>query len=236
MLPARLVAFTDTIRGLDPDAPTIPYRIERWNDHLGDNKYLSRLSRRFQHRVSRGDLGLLSREAHADPEGLPALFLATMIWGFGDTNYGPWRTRRMLDDLARQKATGTDALGLTLHRLRDGDLMAAYRGFDVEWCGPPFVAKFFYAVGLGMDVYPMPLILDSVVATSLWVLALDRALDIRQYVKGVDASGKGSVTRYPEGYVRYVRLLHEWGQALGCRADAVEMFLFDPPAAFSTGR
>ena len=235
MVPARLTAFGEVIRALNPDTHTIPYKIDKWHDHLDDHPDLIRLSCRFQHRLSRGDLGLLSREAHADPEGLIALFIATMIWGFGNTNYGPWRTRLMLNDLERQRGTGPNALVQALRRLREGDLSAAYHGFAVERCGPPFMAKFFYACGLGMDREPPPLILDSVVAKSLWVLALDSELDVTLYVKGVDASGKGSVTWYPDGYVRYVRLMPDWAQALGCRADAVEMFLFDPPAEFLAG-
>lgn len=88
MVPARLAEYGEIIFALDPDA--IPYHGDTWGRHLRDHQDLPHVSRRFADRISRSDLGLLSREAHGDLERLPMLFLAVMIWGNGTVGYGPW--------------------------------------------------------------------------------------------------------------------------------------------------
>ena len=89
MVPARLADFADTIRTLDPDANAALYDIETQGHHLTDHLHLSRASQRFPTDISRSDLGILSREAHTDWEGLLALLLAAMIWGYSTVGYGP---------------------------------------------------------------------------------------------------------------------------------------------------
>lgn len=169
--------------------------------------------------IARSHLADFARQAIAQPVAARQLFVATMVWGFGSVGYGPFRTRRMLASLE-----GTRLLESTVELVATGRIEQAYRLFQVDRCGPAFFTKFFYAIGLGAGVRPLPLILDSRVADALRAILPQVGDNPSHYVRGERA-----VQRYPAGYVRFVGLLNGWASELGCRPDAIEHFLFDPP-------
>jgi len=135
----------------------------------------------------------------------------------------------MLASLALKKTRQQDVLTEALAHIRDGDIHSAYEVFDVHQCGPAFAAKFFYAAGLGAGVRPLPLVLDRQVACSLRELQRDGDLVLAEWAR-LDRGGY--ILPHVDGYVRYVNAVNGWAEEMNCRPDAIEMFLFDPPASF----
>ena len=142
-----------------------------------------------------------------------------MIWGYGNKNYGPYRVNEMLRTPDFQ-----ENLEMASSNMRLGKIGTAYNKFNLSMCGPTFVTKYLYFVGLGQTINPMPLILDSVMARFLekTVKQLDK------YVK-VNRNKKGQITslrRFSTGYLAYVNLLDDWAKDMKCRPDSIELFIF----------
>jgi hypothetical protein len=223
-VPPRLAQFADQLRADNPLTQAIPYKADRWRTGLDTCAHLEPTLEACATPgvVTRADLATISRAVVAGDAQPEWLFVATMIWGFGTVGYGPYRTRIMLDNLGvRPHLVEVVAL------LTAGQLAEAYKHFRVKMCGPAFFTKFFYAVGLGAELELLPLVLDSQVAISLRHLAVDGAIDATRLVRG-----QPNVQHFPAGYTRYVALLNSWARELGCRPDAIEKLLFDPPPAF----
>ena len=95
------------------------------------------------------------------------------------------------------------------------------------------MSKFFYAVGLGINLDPLPLVLDSRVAKALLTLSKECELKVTDLIRySINKKGDITLQKYPEGYVTYVQLMNLWSKELDCQADAIELFLFDPPKEF----
>lgn len=224
-VPIRIARLRDQLRASDPLDQTIPYTIDRWQRYVSDEVGLRAVVEACAEPgvISRRDLASIGQAVANAQTPAHTLFLATMIWGFGKVGYGPHRTQRMLENLQ-----GRSRLDTTIRLLCEGRLSDAYEGFRVTMCGPAFFTKFFYAVGLGLNLEPLPLVLDSRIAAALRLLQADDALDAAQFVRG-----RRTVTPYAEGYVRYSALMDMWAAELGCRADAIERLLFESPPTFT---
>lgn len=223
-VPPRLARFAEQLRADDPLTQAIPFKAERWRTGLDTCAHLEPTLEAcaVPGVVTRSDLAAISRAVVAGEAHPERLFVATMVWGFGTVGYGPYRTRLMLDDLGTRPHLAEIVALLTAGRLAE-----AYQSFRVKMCGPAFFTKFFYAVGLGAGLEPLPLVLDSQVAISLRNLAVDGAIDAARLVRG-----EPNVQHFPAGYTRYVALINSWARELGCRPDAIEKLLFAPPATF----
>lgn len=169
--------------------------------------------------VSRADLRLLGSEAVSDNSLLVQLFIATMVFGFGTVGYGPYRTSMMLEGLKHQP----DLLRTTHDLLIRGELLAAHEAFKLPMCRTPFLSKFFYAVGMGACLNPLPLILDDRVYKALDVLHRRREIDQWRYYK------RSSWTA--DGYANYVHDANGWAISLSCQPDQIEMYLFEHAAS-----
>jgi hypothetical protein len=111
--------------------------------------------------VSRADVVTAVRSA-SRTESWAEAFVATQVWGYGLTGYGPTRTHRVL---AQPRAEAVIAEAVSL--LRTQGALAAYEKLTtLHGLGPAFFTKFLYFAGLALpDVPgPRPLILDSVLA------------------------------------------------------------------------
>lgn len=89
-------------------------------------------------------------------------FVATQVWGYGVTGYGPYRTRQVLAQPGAE-AVLTEAMSL----LVDKGAVAAYEALNtLDGLGPAFLTKFLYFAGLALPEVKgsRPLILDSVLA------------------------------------------------------------------------
>ncbi|OII67193.1 hypothetical protein [Streptomyces sp. CC77] len=111
--------------------------------------------------VSRAEVVAAVRAAE-QTESWAEAFVATQVWGYGVTGYGPYRTRQVL---ARPGADAvlTEAVSL----LVDEGAVAAYELLNtLDGLGPAFFTKFLYFAGQALPEVkgPRPLILDSVLA------------------------------------------------------------------------
>ncbi len=108
--------------------------------------------------------GFQSPESDIDAE---ALFVAAMIWGYGDVGYGPHRVGLMLESAHKRQGS----IHQFVHHLRDASLERETGAYEflagrmnrLEWLGPSFASKLAY---FATPNHGSP-ILDSVVAA--WI-------------------------------------------------------------------
>ncbi|MEU2488818.1 MULTISPECIES: 8-oxoguanine DNA glycosylase OGG fold protein [Streptomyces] len=111
--------------------------------------------------VSRAEVVAAVRAAEQS-ESWAEAFVATQVWGYGVTGYGPYRTRQVLAQSGAEDVV-TEAVSL----LVDKGAVAAYEALStLDGLGPAFLTKFLYFAGLALPEVkgPRPLILDSVLA------------------------------------------------------------------------
>ena len=143
------------------------------------------------------------------PAAAVRAFIAAMVWGYGPSGYGPFRTCRVL-------ASNPDAPRRLLDAAEAARNRGPLAGFDVlaaaplKYLGVAFSTKYLYycsrAVSHLHGGRTAP-ILDSVM--SRWMARYARAT--------FSLSTHDSL-----GYRRYVDLLEQWGAALDLPADVVE--------------
>jgi hypothetical protein len=192
------------------DFQPIRYYASRWIASFPDDADVIQLIGRFPDTMSRTNLQTLSREACTDKSKFRQLFLATMMWGYGDLGYGPSRTLKALDDPDFDKK-----LESVFQRVWAGEEDQQLGNFPIKNCKMSFGSKILYAIGLGTARKPMLLVLDDNVQKSL-----------RQLYEDSDASESGAAAWKTSGYDWYLRIMDRWAGELNCRADALEMFLF----------
>lgn len=114
--------------------------------------------------VSRADVLAVVRAADQSQSWAEA-FVATQVWGYGLTGYGPYRTGQVVTQPGAEEAFA-EAVSL----LTDEGASAAYERLQVlDGIGPAFLTKFLYFAGQALPGVkgPRPLILDSVLAEVL---------------------------------------------------------------------
>ncbi|MFJ9039664.1 hypothetical protein ACIRF8_24080 [Streptomyces sp. NPDC102406] len=123
-------------------AHTIPYSpaswmaITPWPDAFADRAVVASAS------VSRADVVATVRAAEQSQSWAEA-FVATQVWGYGLTGYGPYRTGQVLAQPGAEEAF-TEAVSL----LTDEGVSAAYERLQVlDGLGPAFITKFLYFAG-----------------------------------------------------------------------------------------
>ena len=167
---------------------------------------------------------LLDRDAvtvHAQdvsgPEAAIRAFVAAMVWGYGPSGYGPYRTNRVLESNPDAPRRLLD----TAEAVRERGPLA---GFDVlaaaplKYLGVAFSTKYLYycsrAVSHLHDGRTAP-ILDSVM--SRWMSSHD----------GVTFA----LTHDRDGYRRYVTLLEQWGPCSTFARTSSKNASTSPPSA-----
>lgn len=218
-IPKRLLESKEQIlKGFNSKAPTA-YDTGSWQKHFKGDSDFEQISQVFPTSIRRIDIEGLSREVrNGGYAQIRKLFLASMIWGYvKDDRRGAWRTKQMLSYHGAQ-----EVLEKAARWVSNGQIVEACRGFKLPWCGSVFSTKFFYFIGLGAGISPLPCILDDRVGQSLEQLGREEGWNLPPFN---DVHGKG-IRRCPEGYVQYIQSLDEWAKELGCRADYIEYFLY----------
>ncbi|WP_409180961.1 hypothetical protein F9C11_31345 [Amycolatopsis sp. VS8301801F10] len=152
------------------------------------------------------------RAAHAvTPEGAERAFLAAMIWGYGRTGYGPWRTARVL----AENPDATERLAAVAVVARERGGLAAFRALadkPLRYLGVAYGTKYlrFVTAALSTDPAGAP-ILDSVVR--------------RWFATHTNLHPLIDEWR-PTAYARYVELLRHWSAELNLTVDTVEELIF----------
>jgi len=216
-IPARLLAETSDL--LIPDHHRVSFYASTWLTRFANDKDLNELFQKYPQQISRADIAELASQVLAGSENARKVFLATMMWGYGTVGYGAYRTSMMLGDPGSQKI-----IEESFRLVAAGKYLDAYKMFVLPRCGAAFFTKYFYFVGLGTKVSPLPLILDSVVANSLVQLGIDITL-FAKVIKNPEGRIT-SIARYADGYFEYVETMNLWAKEIGCRPDSIEKWLF----------
>jgi hypothetical protein len=176
-VPRRLKDAQAQIINLQPDDHKIRYSTNTWLRRFADDPDFAAVAHAHPSPISRKAVSQLITE-DTDDTALRRLFIAAMLWGYGTTGYGAYRTRVMLDSPAH-----TTVLCDVRDHLRAGHLGATYTLLikRTHMCGPAFGTKFLYFLGWGMRIEPRPLILDSLVAQALRSMGADGDIDLQRY-------------------------------------------------------
>lgn len=152
------------------------------------------------------DPEVLHPNGSTEPQAVVTAFIASMIWGYGTTGYGPYRTARVL---------GTDPAAVS-HLVavartaqdRDAGGDAAFREIwegrcndrdHLKYLGPAFGTKFLYFLTAAADDVPTTPVMDAVV---------------RRWFSR-EAKVWLNVTSWkPSSYEKYLSLLDTWREAL----------------------
>lgn len=113
--------------------------------------------------LTRANVSSLFAEADTSTDAVRA-FVASMIWGFGDVGYGPYRTWKMLYNKGK---SGIGSLILEVRNIARESPAQAYKKLKrkVDNLGPSFATKVVYFASMPNNRGP---ILDSIVSSWLW--------------------------------------------------------------------
>lgn len=213
----RLLAEKSSL--LIPDDHLVSYHASTWIKRFADDDDFNKLIQKYPQQISRANIVSLVHQVSTGSESACKVFLASMLWGYGTVGYGAYRTSIMLENENSRKIIEESFRLVSVGRYID-----AYKMFALPKCGSAFFTKYFYFVGLGTKVTPLPLILDSVVANSLVQLGVDISF-LARFIKNPE--GKiTSMGKYAEGYSQYVEIMNTWANEIGCRPDSIEKWLF----------
>lgn len=229
-LPQKLVPFLPHIRNLYPLNQTIQFNPNDWQDHAAILKelaaaYPNEIGKNLTTRAVVMDAGDRANDGQLSWD---AFFVAVMLFGFGKTGYGSWRTTQML-----KTPDFNGVFSKIRQHLKAGKIKDAYNAAVIDECGPAFFTKLFYFLGWTFKMQPFPLILDARVAGNL-VKCNDSNFNSRNYFNySLNKKGKVVPRWSANGYVEYCNDLDAWTTQHDCHtADKIEMFLFDPPSGF----
>ncbi len=233
--PDYLLNNKSQLSKLVPADQAIRYDGQRWGKYFSQDPDFASISARHQLEISRQDLFHMKSTmgGHPSDTDLRRFFIAVMIWGFGTTGYGPYRTHRMVQDGAFAKSVRE-----SYNHVQQGDIVKAYNSMNVDMCGSAFFTKYMYFCGHnGPSAATKPLILDAVVARSLedkcgcQISRYARAsrfssnLNAKTY-RSAKAGRISALGRDPHAYMNYINDLDTWANSLGVTADQIELFLF----------
>lgn len=201
-VPDRLRVLAAGDRRKPVQQPAVQVPLERWSARLAEYEDVLLAVPSPLDRTTVRDF---ASNCSDDPSGAIATFIATQIWGYGTTGYGPFRLAEAL--AYRELPAVLQAARVCLRRRQPLD---AFRVLCVEhrvpWTGTAFGTKFLYFA----DPHGRALILDSVVAG--W-LATHAGLRLRGQ-------------RHEQDYATWLRAAEQWARELGVPTDRLEMIIF----------
>jgi hypothetical protein len=122
--------------------------------------------------IRREDVFSVFQQARGKSQTLTEAFLLSMIWGFGQSPYGPYRTSVMLESGGKnfENMLGEVVELLNRNNRDDDAVKEAYRKLlKIEQCGPAFATKFMYFAS--PETGRIPIFDKRVVA---WLTTADR--------------------------------------------------------------
>jgi hypothetical protein len=169
--------------------------------------------------IARSQIAATSAVCSAGDLSWTALFMVTMLWGYGDRDKaGPTKlflslTTPKADSIIRASAE---------HVRGSGDFLPALDEiWKLDQCGFSYGTKWLFAVGLSCPYSIRPLVMDSNVAAALCEL---RGRNLAEALYGVSAWRRAEVKA---GYARYCADMGNWAAVLKCRSDQIERFLYE---------
>ena len=186
-----------------PPQPGIQWPRENWCSRLSGLDPLINALPQPLDRESVRQFGVL---AHDNAGAALEAFIVTMVWGYGDVGYGPWRTAKILAD----SPDALERLLAVARALDTGGALDGYRlmatGARLPGLGPAFGTKYLHFCSTG-PAQQRALVLDQNVAS--W---LDRNVALR--LNPTTWSGRT--------YARYLEHLRSWATELGRKPGEVE--------------
>lgn len=138
----------------------------------------------------------------ADAQSVVTAFVAAMVWGYGATGYGPYRTARVLTADQHAVEHLVEIAGIAQGSKRGGEKAFAHiaeqrlgREPYLKYLGPAFGTKFLYFLTAASDGVETTPVLDAVVRR--WFA---REAQETLYTTWWD----------PDSYSRYLGLLDQW--------------------------
>lgn len=201
-IPAHLRRLLEHDAHAGLEQPAVAVRHERWTPAVGAHAHVVS---DLPAELDRKGVRELVLAVAPTERGEVAGFIATQIWGYGATGYGPARLERALayPDLPA-------ALQAARRRLNDRDPVGALRVLCVEHripkVGMAFGSKYLYFA----DPHRRALILDQVIRDWLWQHA------------GVHLAGR----RDEREYAVWLLLAEQWGSAAGVPPEKLDMIIF----------
>jgi hypothetical protein len=233
-IPKILLDNKKLISRLKPEQQAIPYIVHNWNKYFAEDTAFRTLSRFYQDQITRKNIFDMGNDLRLNYSwnDLRKFFISIMVWGFGTTGYGAYRTYEMVND-KRFKSTVENCY----QHIMNGDIERAYNAFWLNKCRSAFYTKFFYFTGRGNVNSPIPLILDSVVARYIEEkcnLDIGVYANVNRHTKNPKAktykpeiAGKiSSVNRNAAGYIKYLNDMTQWANHLRVTPDQIELFFF----------
>lgn len=163
--------------------------------------------------ISRSDVVMAYNNYYSGHGDYIRAFLLTMVWGFGNTGYGTYRTNSFLSD-----TKNTLIIKDSIEAVRSNNLKFAYDNLTkIKGLGVSYITKVLYFATRGAGIQDYALIFDIRVANSL--VRLSASNDVYEIVKV-------SPTSKFEDYQKYNMLIHQSAKQYGVEADAIELFLF----------
>jgi hypothetical protein len=141
------------------------------------------------------------------------IFIASMVFGYGDRGYGAWRVARIRGLFSRDEFTKAIKGQFTAASLSPADSWNSHTSSErLKFFGPAFATKFAYFAALRQGAeFPIPLIADA-----------NTSKAVNKHF-GISESAKAKV-----GYLQYVDKACEIAAEIGgnTRPDDVERALF----------
>ena len=160
--------------------------------------------------ISRDAVFAVAADAVRGEASPTALFVASMMWGFGPVGYGAWRTKQML-----QSGDSAPRLYRVLDRVTAGGATEGYSALAtserIRGLGPAFGTKYLYFAGFRTGAEPRPLILDRVVAD--WIA---KSTDLRLNPWKWDTTT----------YATYLHTIRRWSDTCDRAPDVIEHAIF----------
>jgi hypothetical protein len=207
-----------TAKGRPPQAP-FEWNKKRWQKYLGNRSVLDALP----NPIDRGGV-LESFKLTQDPGTALDAYIASYLWGYAKTGFGPYRAERVIR-LNTDPENGKD-FSSELHRLAGIAMTnggnAAFEHIVDErqsnrqffaWWGPAFATKFISFATKASDQVDTTPIMDSIV--SGW---------FRKHCQEVGPLRLNWNTA--GSYRRYTECMAEWAEELDIEPEQVEQLIF----------
>jgi hypothetical protein len=203
-----------------PEQPAMSWKLEKWTNRFPQHEAF--LTAVHEKPLDRAQVASFGEEITSEDKATE-LFLATMIWGFGNAGYGPFRAKRILDT----PDAGANLLELAqIASQKDGlaafDHFASKRRADgkyLKYLGPAFGTKYIYFAQMAKQPKKATPVMDAVIRHWFASNVPDTRLNLHFWD--------------PSSYAAYVDHLTHWAGSLNpgdpLRLDQVEYLIFAGP-------
>lgn len=209
----KINIYKEVIQNLKPLIESkFKYDTARWR-HL-NNEFSTSITHFENQDISRQDVINSYKDFYDSKTEWETPFLLTMVWGFGDTGYGTYRTNSYLS-----KESNHLLIKEALQAVYNLELEKAYHKLkNIHGLNISYISKILYFATRACNYKEYALIFDIRVARSL--IELTTVPEIFEIVE-ITPSSKF------RHFMMYNRLMHKYSEELDVSAECLEVFLFE---------